>query len=115
MNSSRLAEPPKRPPLPEAPLPPKGTTLPLTLSEQLDAMLAGWLDRHAPDGELGRKAAAVVTVADTDVAPVEAFCADRDMTVRRIARGDGRWAVLVVEAAALPVRGFTEITAMYRG
>jgi hypothetical protein len=36
------------------------------------------------------------------------------MTVRRIARGDGRWAVLVVEAAALPVRGFTEITAMYR-
>jgi hypothetical protein len=47
------------------------TTLPLTLSEQLNAMLAGWLERHAPDGDFGRsgqRAAGVITVADSDVA-----------------------------------------------
>jgi hypothetical protein len=93
------------------------TALPLTLSEQLGAMLAGWLDRHAPDGDLGGPdeiAAAVVTVADRDVAQVESFCADWGMTARRTARGDGRWAVLTVEGRPLPVRGFTAITAMYR-
>ena len=73
-------------------------TLPLTLSEQLDAMLAGWLDRHAPDGDFGdpdQPAAGVVTVADARVPEVEAFCAGWDMTVRRSARGDGPWAVLI--------------------
>jgi hypothetical protein len=93
------------------------TTLPLTLSEQLNAMLSGWLDRHAPDGDLGgaeHAASAVITVADAQVPEVEAFCADWDMTVRHTARGDGAWAVLVVEGRPLPVRGFTEITAMSR-
>jgi hypothetical protein len=93
------------------------TTLPLTLREQLGAMLAGWLDRHAPGGDLGGPdeiAAGVVTVADSDVAQVEAFCADWGMTVQRSARGDGRWAVLVVQGRPLPVRGFIEITALYR-
>ena len=93
------------------------TALPLTLSEQLNAMRSGWLDRHAPDGDLGgadQAACAVITVADAQVPEVEAFCADWDMTVRRTARGDGPWAVLVVEGRPLPVRGFTEITAMYR-
>ena len=93
------------------------STLPLTLSEQLNAMLAGWLDRHAPGGDLGdprRTAAGVITVAERDVAQVEAFCAGWNMTVRRVPRGDGPWAALIVEGAALPVRGFTEITAMYR-
>jgi hypothetical protein len=91
--------------------------LPLTLREQLGAMLAGWLDRHAPDGDLGspeERAAGVVTVADRDLPQVEEFCADWGMTVRRTARGDGRWAVLVVEGQPLPVRGFIEITALYR-
>jgi hypothetical protein len=93
------------------------TALPLTLSEQLNAMLLGWLDRHAPDGDLGSAeqiAAGVITVAESDVAQVEAFCANWDMTVRRSARGAGHWAVLVVQGRPLPVRGFTEITAMYR-
>jgi hypothetical protein len=93
------------------------TLLPLTLSEQLDAMLSGWLDRHAPGGDLGEPdsaAAAVITVAEADVAEVQRFCAEREMTVRRAGRGGGRWAVLIVEGRALPVRGFTEITAMYR-
>jgi hypothetical protein len=90
---------------------------PLTLSEQLDAMLSGWLDRHAPDGDRGGPdeiAKAVVTVADGDVAQVTQFCARWGLAVQRTARGDGRWAVLIVEGRALPVRGFTEVTAMYR-
>jgi hypothetical protein len=90
--------------------------LPLTLSEQLDAMLSGWLDRHDPDGEHrhgGDTARAVVTVAASAVPEVHAFCAGWQITVRRASRGD-RWAVLVVEGPELPVRGFTEITAMYR-
>ena len=56
----------------------------------------------------------MITVADAQVPEVEAFCADWDMTVRHTARGDGAWAVLVVEGRPLPVRGFTEITAMSR-
>ena len=90
---------------------------PLTVSEQLDAMLAGWLDRHDPAGERRRTegvARAVVTVADGAVPEVEAFCARRQLTVQRSARGGGRWAVLVVEGGALSVQGFTEITGMYR-
>ena len=93
------------------------TTLPLTLREQLGAMLAGWLDRHAPDGNLGEPdevAAGVVTVVAGDIAQVEAFCADWGITVRRLPRGDSRWAVLVVRGRPLPVRGFIEITALYR-
>jgi hypothetical protein len=90
------------------------TLLPLTLSEQLNAMLAGWLDRHAPDGDLGGVAAGIITVGEADVAEVEAFCANWNMTVRRTDNVHGRWAVLVVEGRALAVRGFTEITALYR-
>jgi hypothetical protein len=56
----------------------------------------------------------VVTVADGDVAQVMQFCARWGLAVQRTARGDGRWAVLIIEGRALPVRGFTEVTAMYR-
>jgi hypothetical protein len=93
------------------------TVFPLTLSEQLNAMLTGWLDRHAPDGDYGgpdQVAAGVITVAHADVPEVEAFCANWDMTVRRSAAVSGRWAVLVVEGRVALVRGFTEITGMYR-
>jgi hypothetical protein len=93
------------------------TALPLTLSEQLDAMLCGWLDRHAPDGDLGdpdRPAAGVVTVANAHVAEVQAFCAEWDMTVTASASRDARYAVLVVQGRQLPVLGLTEITSMYR-
>jgi hypothetical protein len=92
-------------------------TLPLTLSEQLNAMLSGWLDRHAPDGDLGdadQTAAGVITVAKAHVPEVRAFCAQWDMTVTRSASGDGRHAVLVVHGRRLPVLGFIEITSMYR-
>jgi hypothetical protein len=90
--------------------------IPLTLSEQLNAMLSGWLDRHAPDYDSDNDGVAggIITVADRDVAEVEAFCAQWDLAVRRTGRSDPSWAVLIVEGPALPVRGFTEITAMYR-
>ena len=90
--------------------------IPLTLSEQLNAMLSGWLDRHAPDYDADNDgiAGGIITVADRDVAEVEAFCAQWELAVRRTGRSDRGWAVLIVEGAALPVRGFTEITAMYR-
>jgi hypothetical protein len=50
--------------------------IPLTLSEQLDAMLSGWLDRNAPhyDGEADGVAGGIVTVAEREVPEVEAFC-----------------------------------------
>ena len=90
--------------------------VPLTLSEQLDAMLSGWLDRHAPDYDRDEDgvAGAVLTVADAEVAEVEAFCTSWGLSARRTSRRNGRWTVLVVEGPAAPVRGFTEITGMYR-
>ena len=54
----------------------------------------------------------MVEPVDRGIAHSEAFCGRWDLTLRRTARGDGRWAVLIVEGSALPVRGFTEITAM---
>jgi hypothetical protein len=94
------------------------TAFPLTLADQLNAMLAGWLDRHAPDGNLGEAdqvAAGIITVAEAHVPDVEAFCAGWGMTIQRSPRTEGRWAVLVVQGRPLPVRGFVEITSMYRG
>jgi hypothetical protein len=92
-------------------------TPPLTLSEQLDAMLSGWLERyaatHAP-GSADAVATAVVTVADPSVPEVEAFCDRWDLSVQRLRHDDGRRSVLRVEGRVLPVRGFTEITGMYR-
>jgi hypothetical protein len=75
-----------------------------------------WLDRHAPDYDSQDDgiAGGIITVADRDVAEVEAFCEQWDMSVRRTGPSDRGWSVLIVEGAALPVRGFTEITALYR-
>jgi hypothetical protein len=53
-------------------------------------------------------------VANAHVAEVQAFCADWDMTVTASASRDARQAVLVVRGRQLPVRGFIEITSMYR-
>ena len=88
-------------------------TLPLTLSDQHNAKLLGSLDLHAP-GDPGQVAAGVITVARSAVAEIEAFCAGWDMTVQRGSGGDPRWDVLVVQGRPLPVRGFVEITTMYR-
>jgi hypothetical protein len=89
--------------------------LPLTLSEQLDAMLSGWLERHAPAHDHGRTAQvakAVITVARDAVNEVREFCARWGMGVETIAANDWRRAILIVEGGALQVRGFTEIAAM---
>jgi hypothetical protein len=93
------------------------TLQPLTLSEQLDAMLMGWLerraDRHTPQRP-DTRAAAIITIADHAVAEVERFCARWNMTAERTARAGGDFAVLRVDGPTLPVQGFTEITGMYR-
>jgi hypothetical protein len=88
------------------------TAAPLTLSEQLDAMLLGWLERQAElrEPSPGLRAKAVITVAESAQPEIERFCARWDMSVERPARGT----IVVIEGPALPVEGFTEITAMYR-
>jgi hypothetical protein len=85
---------------------------PLTLSEQLDAMLLGWLERQVErrDPNPGVRAKAVITIAESALEETERFCAGWDMTVER----PGRGSIAVIEGPALPVEGFTEITAMYR-
>jgi hypothetical protein len=89
------------------------TVQPLSLFEQLDAMMLGWLERNADRGgpvRPGVYARAVLTIADNAMRQVERFCAEWDMTVERPARGT----IAVIEGPELAVRGFTEITAMYR-
>jgi hypothetical protein len=85
---------------------------PLTLSEQLDAMLLGWLERAVARRKPapGLRAKAVITIAESALPEVERFCARWGMTVERPARGR----ISVIEGPALPVEGFTEVTAMYR-
>jgi hypothetical protein len=83
----------------------------LSLSEQLDAMLHGWLERAAgtrrpaPPGLRGR---AVLTIARAALDEVERFCAKWDMTLER------HGSVVTIEGPALAVEGFAAITAMYR-
>jgi hypothetical protein len=87
------------------------TVAPLTLSEQLDAMLLGWLERHADRRVPGRpdlRAKAVLAIAESALQEIERFCADWAMTVEY----DG--GVAVIEGPALAVEGFTEVTSMYR-
>jgi hypothetical protein len=55
-----------------------------------------------------------VTVAERELPEIELFCSRWGLAARRAARNDGRRAVLIVEGPAMPVRGFTEMTAMYR-
>jgi hypothetical protein len=83
----------------------------LTLSEQLDAMLLGWLERAAGDrrpAEPGLRGKAVLRIARAALDEVERFCAKWDMTVER------RGVAVVIEGPALAVEGFAAITAMYR-
>jgi hypothetical protein len=87
----------------------------LSLSEQLDAMLLGWLERRAGRHrvELGATAVAILTVGTKHVPEVETFCAKWGLRVERIG-GSEVLAALRVSGPALPVIGFSEITAMYR-
>ncbi len=90
---------------------------PLTLAEQLDAMLSGWLERHATTHDPGaadETAKAVVTVNPRVVRDICVFCERWDMTVKRVEGSDWRRTVLIVEGRSLPVRGFTEIAMLTR-
>jgi hypothetical protein len=95
----------------------ESATNPLTLGEQLDAMLLGWLEhRAATRGAVRADALAttVVTVAQRLVPQVEAFCERWQLEVRHTVPEFGGFTVLSIRGRSLPVQGFTEITAMYR-
>jgi len=87
----------------------------LSLCEQLDAMLLGWLERRAGRHQIeaGATAVAVLTVGTRHVPEVEAFCATWGLRVERIG-GSSALAAMRVSGPALPVIGFSEITTMYR-
>src|SRR5262249_40222169 len=87
----------------------------LSLSEQLDAMLLGWLERRAGRHrvELDATAVAILTVGTKHVPQIETFCAKWGMKAERIG-GSEALAAVRVSGPALPVIGFSEITAMYR-
>jgi hypothetical protein len=81
---------------------------PLSLSEQLDAMLHGWLERAAAfraPALPGLRATSPIAVSDRDLAEVQRFCAGWDMTVRRPARGS----LALVEGPARVVEGLAAI------
>jgi len=92
-------------------------TSPLTLSEQLDAMLFGWLERRARTAEpplAEVTARALVPVADGQVAEVMAFCARWDLAARPAPRNHGGWTTLGIAGRLLPVEGVVEIAALLR-
>jgi hypothetical protein len=81
---------------------------PLSLSEQLDAMLHGWLERAAAlraPVRPGLRATSPIAVSDRDLAEVMRACAGWDMTVRRPARGS----IALVEGPARVVEGLAAI------
>jgi hypothetical protein len=85
---------------------------PLTLAEQLDAMLMGWLERVARQrrpAPAGLRATAVLTVADAALPDVQQVCANWSMTVERPARGR----ITVIEGPARVIEGFAEISALF--
>lgn len=86
---------------------------PLTLAEQLDAMLMGWLERVAAQRRPAPpdlRATAVLTIADAALPDVETVCASWAMTVERPARGR----ITVIEGPARVVEGFAEIASLFR-
>ena len=90
---------------------------PLSVSDELDAMLLGRLERRAARREpprAGLQATAVISVADRVVPELEAFCSKWAMTIARSHRGNDGRIVLEVQGPILPVQGFAEMTAMYR-
>ncbi|HEY6887458.1 MAG TPA: hypothetical protein VI300_06755 [Solirubrobacter sp.] len=85
----------------------------LTLAEQLDAMLLGWLERNGQPTNPTATATAILTVVADHIAEVETFCARWNMRVDRLGGGT-KWASIRVEGPRLPVIGFAEITTLFR-
>jgi hypothetical protein len=91
---------------------PTDSTAPLTLSEQMDAMLLGWLEHHADRRDPGRpdlRAKAVMAVGEAALPEIELVCEHWALTLERASRG-----IAVIEGPARVVEGFVAITAMYR-
>ena len=80
----------------------------MTLAEQLDSLLFGWLEQRADTGPPRRadaRGTAVVAVTERLVPDVEAFCARWNLGVRVRPADTGHWAVLRVDGPSLPVEG----------
>ena len=84
---------------------------PLTLSEQLDAMLLGWLehtaDRRGP-APAGLRATAVMTIAAAALPEIQRLCDAWGLSV--VMSG----AVALVSGPARVVDGLVAVTGMYR-
>jgi hypothetical protein len=84
---------------------------PLTLSEQLDAMLLGWLehtaDRRGP-APAGLRATAVMTIAAGALPEIQRLCERWHMPV--LTQG----AVVLVSGPARVVDGLVAVTGLYR-
>jgi hypothetical protein len=90
------------------------TLQPLTLSEQLDAMLLGWLERTAEQRAPARpdmRATAATTIADNALAEVKILCERWAMTLEKPA---ARGLVVLIEGPARVVEGFIEIVSLLR-
>jgi hypothetical protein len=84
---------------------------PLTLSEQLDAMLLGWLEHTAERRRPVRPdlhATAVLTIAASAVPELQRFCERWNATLEM------RGAVALVSGPARVVDGLVAIIGMYR-
>ena len=81
----------------------------MTLSDQLDSLLFGWLEHRADT-----QGTAILAVAERLVPEVESFCERWDLGVRVQPSDPGRWAVLRVDGPSLPVEGLAAIIELYR-
>ena len=84
---------------------------PLTLAEQLDAMLLGWLE-HAADRRgatrADLRATAILTIAPALVAELQGLCERWDLTLEM------RGAVGVIAGPARVVDGLVAVIGMHR-
>ena len=85
---------------------------PLTLAEQIDAMLMGWLEASPASAARSRRPAGDRGAHDRrhGAPDIEAVCANWAMTVERPARGR----ITVIEGPARVVEGLAEIASLFR-
>ena len=84
---------------------------PLTLAEQLDAMLLGWLEHAAEQRESSQpdlRATAVLTIAASVVEDLQALCDRWAMTIEM------RGSVALVSGPVRVVDGLVAVTGLYR-
>ncbi len=87
----------------------------MTLTDQLDSLLFGWLEDRAETGPVRRpdaRGTVVLSVKDRLVPEVEAFCERWDLGVR--VKPAGHWSVLRVDGPSLPIEGLAAVIELYR-